>query len=341
VFTQFNLKLPVNHDKSKREVMKDIDWVGTILLVGGLVTVLLAASFGGNQYEWNSLVVILLFIGGGLMIIMFLWNEYRYSAQPIIPMRLFTIRNVILCNGIAFLIGFVMFGAISYLPVYFQEILGDSPTTSGLKLIPLMFGLIIASMGSGIMITKTGHYWHFPILGCLLCGVGSGLLYLITADYSYGLLCIYVILIGFGIGFLLQTLLIITQFSVQKKDMAVGTATNSFVRTMGGVIGVTILGAVLNASLKKNLDANLVLAAQGGHAAISALPSAVQTQIYDAYVDALRLVFISSVPVAGLALILSFAITRKKIAKKTPNAKGAEEGNPEEIFDVETPAIEL
>jgi len=158
-----------------------------------------------------------------------------------------------------------------------------------------------------------------------MCGLGCGLLYLITTDYPYWRVGIYVGVIGVGIGLLLQTLLIITQFSVQKFDMAVATATNSFVRTIGGVIGVAVLGAVLNSVLKQQVDPSLLTAALAGYSVIVTLPAAEQASVFNGYVDALQLVFVIGVPVSVLAILFSFGITRKKIAKKAPKAVSPED----------------
>jgi len=255
-------------------------------------------------------------------------------------LRLFVIRDVVLCNIVAFLAGFVMFGAISFLPVYFQEIVGNSPTTSGLKLLPMMLGIIVASIGSGVAITKTGHYWHYPILGCAFCGLGCGLLYLITTDYSYDILAIFILIVGLGIGLLIQTLLIVTQFSVQKSDMAVATATNSFVRTMGGVIGVTVMGAILNTVLKQKVSGDLLNIALSGYSAITTLPAAQQSTVFSGYVDALRTVFIAGVPVSGLAVLFSFAITRKALAKRVVPVKGSPT-DPNEVVVDDIPPMEI
>ena len=138
----------------------------------GIICILLAASFGGNQYPWKSQVVILLFVGGGIILGLFILTEHRYAVQPIVPLKLFAIRNVLLCNLIAILSGFVLLAGIAYLPEYFQVVQGNTPTISGLKLLPVMVGLIIGSIGAGMAISKTGFYYPYPILGCLLLELG-------------------------------------------------------------------------------------------------------------------------------------------------------------------------
>lgn len=147
--------MPKSSEKETfRQHLSQIDFFGVLLLIAGIVCVLLAASFGGNQYPWNSLMVIVLFVGGGIFLIFFILNEKRYTSNPVIALRLFTIRNVVLTSISSLIVGFVLLGGLSYMPEYFQVVQGDSPTTSGLKIIPLMAGLVVGSIFSGMFISK-------------------------------------------------------------------------------------------------------------------------------------------------------------------------------------------
>lgn len=316
IVIQLFLKLPApKHNKTKLELLKDIDFIGVFLFVTGIVGVLCAASLGGEQYEWNSVPIIVLFVVGGVLLFFFILNEALWAKNPIIPLGQFKNKNISLANLIAFFVGYGMFGGISYLPVYFQFIRGDSPTTSGLKLIPMMFGLIGASMGSGIAIAKTGYYYHFPMIGCGLAALGYGLLYLIKADWAYGNIVGILIVIGMGVGSLLQTLVIVTQFFSKKSEIAITTSTVTFTRTMGGVVGVTIFGAILNSVLKSKLPEALNAAAKAGSIAVKQLPPAAQHTILIEYNSTLRIVFVSAVPVLGLAMVLGFFIKNARLTQ--------------------------
>jgi MFS family permease len=318
VVTWFTLKLPKTSHKSPKEILKTIDYAGIFTVVVGIVLVLLGASLGGSQFDWNSAAIICFFIFGGLLLIAFLVIETKFP-EPIIQLRIFLIRNVALANAVAFTVGFSMFGAISYLPIYFQVIHGDSPTVSGLKLLPMMVGIIIFSMGSGIIITKTGRYWVFPIMGCGFMSLGAGLIGgFLTADINIVLLSFFILLIGVGVGSIIQTVTSIVQAFVEKKDMAIATATNSFLRTMGGVIGVTVYGSILNNQLANNLPPELLQVAHLGYQAIQSLPPASADFVITKYVDALCIIFYCTVPVAGIGLILSLFISNKKLQHAGP-----------------------
>jgi len=319
IVTQIGLKFPDTY-KGKKSI-KSIDFGGIALLVSGLVLLLLGISFGGNQYAWNSAAIICLFVFGGSLLILFVINEIFWTNVPIIVMSQFKNKDISLCNITGFMTGAAMLGGISYLPLYFQVVNGDTPTISGLKLIPMMFGIIVGSIASGVVISKTGSYWQFPPLGTALTTVGFGVLYLLTVDYAYVKIAFMLICIGFGLGCLLQTLIIICQFSVDKKLLAISTATVNFLRTMGGVIGVQIFGSILTGQLNKNLSPELAGIAAAGVNVIDTIPVAEQAIILQAYCDALNILFVSATAFTGIAFFLSLGITPKRVPKGKPHPK--------------------
>jgi len=222
-------------------------------------------------------------------------------------------------DTIAVLVGFVMYGALNYLPVFFQDVQGNSPTVSGLKLVPMSFGIIVASMGSGIFITKSGHYFTFVPLGTGIMALAVGVLGdVITVGVPYWKLALLCATLGLGIGLMVQCLVIVIQASVQRNELAITTATQSFLRTMGGSIGVTIFGTVLTNKLSGALSSSLYATAQGGYDVIKMASQEDQNTIFDAYCKALDWVFYSAVPVAGVAFLLTFLIDRVKLPKDNP-----------------------
>jgi len=224
------------------------------------------------------------------------------------------IRNVATPAIVSFLIGWGMMGGISYLPIYFQIAHGDSPTVSGLKLIPLMFGTVGGAVASGGFITKTGYFWPWPVTGAALQVLGLSLLAgLLAVHMNIYALSAIIFVSGLGMGLNVQSLLITVQGAVQRELMAIATATNTFLRTLGGVVGVAVYGSILNNQLSHRLSAHLLAVSHGGHAAIDRLPSAEAQFIIKSYVDSLKIVFWSGVPVAALALIVAFCIQNYKL----------------------------
>jgi len=249
----------------------------------------------------------------GLLLIAFIIVEFRV-ANPIFNLSNFAIRNVALSGAVAFCIGFAMFGTINYLPIYFQVIHGDTPTVSGLKLLPAMLGIILLSIGSGIVITKTGYYYQFPVSGSILVCIGSGLIGgLLTVDIDIVELSAFIFIIGLGLGCVIQTLTVIVQSSVPRTDMASATAANAFLRTLGGAVGVAVFGTILNNRLISTIPGEYLPAVHAGYNIIITLPPDVQTMIFENYVDAIQVVFWSGVGVAAVSLLLSLPIKIVKI----------------------------
>jgi len=207
--------------------------------------VLLGVSWGGTTYSWSSLIIILLLVGGMALFGVFMLVEIYWVPLPIMPFRLFIIRNVALAIAASFFLGFGMFAAIFYLPVWFQYVLGQSATVSGLQLIPMMFGIILASGISGFLVTKFGHYYSYPIIGSILSALGMFLLDLLRPDSSQGLISVILLILGTGVGLQMQIIMLIAQNAVEPVDIAVVTTTLTFFRTMGGVFGLTVASTIL------------------------------------------------------------------------------------------------
>ena len=298
----------------------NIDYLGAVLLVAAVSTLLLGLVNGGDA-GWTSAQTIGLLGGGFVLSVAFvLWEER--AAEPILPLRLFHNRIFSVSSAIGFAIGFAMFGAIVFLPVYLQIVRGVSPTRSGLELLPLMVGLLIASIVSGRRITTTGRYKRFPIAGTAVTAVGLALLSTLGATTPYWRTALFMLTLGAGIGLVMQVMVLAMQNSVHPRDMGVATASATFFRSMGGTFGTAIFGTVLANHLASQLATRLPAAAlhgvnpaqlTGSPQVIAALPPAVREPVISSFVAALSTVFETAVPVVVLAFVLTWFLQEIKL----------------------------
>ena len=229
-----------------------IDWWGASAVVATLVPVLLVAE-QGRTWGWTSAGSIACYVIGGLGLIGFLVAETLMKDDAIIPLRLFHSRVFSMATVMGVLVGFGMFGALLTLPLYLQIVFGLSPTASGFATLPLMAGLLLASIGSGQIISRTGRYRIFPVTGTLITGVGFLLLTFLTIDKPLWFTMIAMFCIGLGLGQLMQTLTLASQSSVQAHQMGVATGAATFFRQIGGTLGVAVLLSVLFGVLPTNI----------------------------------------------------------------------------------------
>ncbi|MDQ1614101.1 MAG: hypothetical protein QOJ60_40 [Actinomycetota bacterium] len=296
-----------------------IDYLGATLLVGGVSTMLLGLVWGGNQYAWGSGQVTGMLGTGAVLICSFLFWETR-AAEPILPLRLF--RNPVFSatSAVGFIIGTAMFGAIVFIPVYLQVVHGVSPTRSGLLMLPLMLGILVASIGSGRIITRIGRYRMFPIAGTFIMGVGLFLFSLLHVDTPLWQAGIYMFVVGAGLGLVMQVLVLAVQNAVDYRDMGVATSASQFFRSMGGTFGVAIYGTILNNRLSANLADLLPKGANGATgdltsspSSIKALPAAIKGPVIEAFVRSLDTVFLAAVPLVLIGFVLTFTIREIKL----------------------------
>jgi MFS family permease len=221
------------------------------------------------------------------------------------------------------LMGMAMFGGIIYLPVYFQVVQGMTPTQSGLALLPMMAGIFTTSIGSGQLMTRTGHYKSFPILGAGIAGVGVLLLSTLDMDTPYWKIALFVFTLGFGLGFTMQIVVTAVQNAIERRDMGAATSSVTFFRTMGGAFGTAIFGAVLTGRLGHHLattEAAAVLPSGADEAQIAnnvqtiqALPEAAREVVVGAWVDALQEVFYVALPFVAAAFVLAWFIPELRL----------------------------
>src|SRR3954452_2482529 len=273
-----------------------IDYAGAVALTVGVTGVLLACAWGGTTYPWDSWQVLVAGIGGGAAagVGVFAWIEPR-AREPLLPLDLFRLRTFSVSSLAALGIGAVLFGISIYVPVYMQGVLGVSATSSGVVLIPLSFGWVIASFVSGQLISKTGRYRIYPLLGSALVLAGCLLLTQLDAHSSSEVTSLDLVVIGVGMGTMFQTFVIATQNRVDMSDLGVATAAIQFFRSMGGSLAVAGLGALLTARIGSGVDVNALTA---GGARVSEAARA-------ALADATHAVFWAIVPLAAGVLVLA------------------------------------
>lgn len=233
-----------------------IDWWGAAGVIVALVPLLLIAE-QGREWGWVSASAITCYVIGAIGVVGFIVVEILMKDDALIPLKLFRSNTFSMATVIGVLVGFGMFGAMLTLPLYLQLVLGSNPTESGLQLLPMILGLMIASIASGQIIARTGHYRQFPIIGTLLLSGGFFWLTFMKYDYSYWFIAGAMLLIGLGLGQLMQTLTIASQNSVGLRDMGVATSASTFFRQIGGTLGTAVLISLLFSVMPANIQSSL------------------------------------------------------------------------------------
>ena len=310
-------------------VAHKIDYLGTLLLAAAATSFVLLTTLGGSTFGWASAPIIIMGVAGVVLLVLFVFAERR-AAEPVLPLRLFRYRVFSVSSAVGFVVGFSMFGAITYLPQYEQVVKGVSPTISGLRLLPLVLGLLLTSTTSGIAISKWGRYKVFPIVGTAFMTVGLYLLSMLTVATGTLASSLYMFVLGIGIGLVLQVLVIAVQNVVPYSDLGAATSGTTFFRSIGGSFGTAVFGAIFSAQLVGNLKhylAGLSLPAgfngtQGSSpAALAKLPAAVYHGYQQAYASSLHTVFLVAVPIAAVAFGLSWLLKEVPLRQtsKAPN----------------------
>ena len=299
-----------------------IDYLGASLIVASVTSVLLYTSWAGEQYGWTAPLSLALLIGGLLLAVAFVLVETR-AQEPIIPMPLFSKPVFRWSTLFAFLMGMAMFGGIVYLPMYLQVVRGYTPSQSGLGLLPMVLGILFTSIGSGLLVTKWGRYKVFPIIGSAITAGALVLLSRVTGDTPYALFAVYIFLLGAGLGFTMQTVVVAVQNDVDRRDLGSATSAVTFFRSMGGAFGTAIFGAVLSARITHYL-AELLPAGAAGSAGgalgdltqIRKLPEALQTPVLQAFMDSIQDLFLVAIPFVVVAFLVSFLIPEKPLGTR-------------------------
>jgi EmrB/QacA subfamily drug resistance transporter len=314
--TSVVLKLPF------RRQSHNIDYFGAVLLMVAITATLLVTVWGGTQYGWGSPEIIALGITAVAFITSFILWERR-ASEPILPPSLFRVGIFRVSSGVSFLLAMVMFGAIIYLPLYLQLVDGVSALVSGLLLVPLMVGLLATSITSGQIVTRTGRYKIFPIIGSALVIIGMYLLSQLGLHTSHLVMSLYVIVLGAGMGMTMQLMVLATQNAVAPTQIGTATAAVTFFRSLGGAFGTSLFGAVFIAGLGHWIPV-LVPGAAGkaihvtGSFSMSptqlhAFPTAVQQGVLESFVRSLHTMFLVGVPIAVVMFALTLFLREVKL----------------------------
>jgi len=326
--------------KVKRE--HSIDYLGALLMVTATVSILLTVSIYGPEHGWLDARTIGYFIAGFILVALFIYWESK-AKEPILPLELFKNHTFTLTSILGAVIGAGMFGAIVMLPLYLQVVKGASATEAGLKLIPLMLGIVSTSIFSGKAISKTGKYKKFPIMGTTLMTVGILLMVTLTRETPFWQLAIFSILVGAGLGLSMQTIVIALQNSVDFKDMGVATSSNTFFRSLGSVFGTALFGSILTNRVAHYLQSGFTDLAATNPDAVSGfdpeklqqlssntsvlkeLPVVVQNTALDAFVNSFHVVFLAAAPVTALGIILALMLREAPLRTNKDYAAAREE----------------
>jgi EmrB/QacA subfamily drug resistance transporter len=308
VYLLATLHLPV------KRVNHKVDYLGGTLLGAAATALILLATWGGTQYAWGSPEIIGLALVTVAATAGFCVTEMR-AAEPMLPLHVFRNGNFSLTMAMTFLTGLAMFGAMTFLPLYQQTVQGESPTVSGLMLTPMMLGVTVTSVVAGQVTTRTGRYKVFPILGGALMAVGLYLLTGLGVGTSRVSSALFYVVLGLGMGFLMQMVSLVAQNSVEQKDMGVASSARMFFQQIGGSLGVAAFGAIFARQLTSSLAAaagpGAHISASGGQldpARVNSLPAPVRHDVFLAIAHAVQHVFVWAAPAAVLIFALAWFI---------------------------------
>ncbi|MFE7898411.1 DHA2 family efflux MFS transporter permease subunit [Streptomyces sp. NPDC057424] len=305
--------------KDQRHV---IDYLGTFLIAAVATCLVLVASLGGTTWGWGSPQIIGLAVLGVVLAVAFVAVE-RWAAEPVLPPKLFRVRTFTLAAVISFVVGFAMFGAMTYLPTFLQVVQGISPTMSGVHMLPMVVGLLLASTASGQIVSRTGRWKVFPIAGTGITTLGLLLLHQLDEDSSTAELSGFFFVFGFGLGLVMQVLVLIVQNAVPYEDLGVATSGATFFRSIGASFGVAVFGTVFagrlgeqltdafrGAQLPPGLSVDALEADPGG---IAALPPGLRPPALHAYAVSITDVFLYAAPVALLGFVLAWFLKEDRL----------------------------
>ncbi|MFD3310695.1 DHA2 family efflux MFS transporter permease subunit [Streptomyces sp. NPDC058694] len=329
------LRIPVRAQKHT------IDYLGTFLIAAVATCLVLVASLGGNTWGWGSAQIVGLAVLGAVLAVAFVAVEQR-AAEPVLPLKLFRIRTFTLAAVISFIVGFAMFGAMTYLPTFLQVVHGISPTMSGVHMLPMVAGLLVSSTVSGQIVSRTGRWKVFPIAGTGVTAIGLLLLHQLDENSSAAEMSSYLLVFGLGLGLVMQVLVLIVQNSVSYEDLGVATSGATFFRSIGASFGVAIFGTVFASRLGSELTAALrgqdlppslgTDALKSDPKIIADLPAALRPPVVEAYSTSITDVFLYAAPVALLGFALAWFLRedRLRASVTAPDATQTLASNPVE-----------
>lgn len=297
-----------------------VDYLGSLLIAGGLSGIVLFTSLGGATYAWGAWQSIALAVAGVVLLIAFLIVETR-ASEPILPPYLFGNRVFSVASAVSLVIGLALFGTVTFLPLFLQVVNGASAQDSGLQLIPLMGGLLLTSIGSGLIISRTGRYKFFPVIGTAISTAGLILLSRMDEHTSTALASFYMFVLGLGLGMVMQVMVLAVQNSVAYRDLGVATSGATLFRSIGGAVGTALFGAIFVNRLGVNLTrylpagtpASELAGGQADPATLAKLPTDVHAGYVQAYAHSLQTVFLIAVPLAAIAFVLTWLLPEQPL----------------------------
>jgi EmrB/QacA subfamily drug resistance transporter len=312
-----------------------IDYAGSALLAAGLGSLVIMTDLGGTTYPWDSPVIVGLGVLSIAALAAFLAVEHR-ANEPVLPLHLFRNRDFTVAAVVGLIVGFALFGSVTYLPLFLQVVNGVTPTSSGLMMIPMMGGMLLSSILSGQLISRTGRYKRYPVAGMLVMTGGLFLLSRMDAGTTSTQALTAMLVLGLGLGLVMQVLVIAVQNAVAYRDLGVATSGTILFRLVGGSVGTAILGAIFAGRLAGNLQRLLPagaprLAGAGVNpASIAALPAGARAAYAEAFADALATIFLVATAIGFLGWLIIWLLPerplRETIAMSSREAIGHEMG---------------
>ncbi|MFC5089309.1 MDR family MFS transporter [Corynebacterium aquatimens] len=322
----------------RRGSAKDLhfDWLGAGLLAVFTSCLILLTTWAGTMYDWDSPTIIGLGIAAAVTGVAFIFVELR-ATNPLIPMSLFTNRNMVLTTLASIVIGLAMVGVMAYLPTYLQMVHAMSPTKAGLMMVPMVAGIMLTSIGVGLLIARTGHYKIYPPIGMAVVALATWLLTGLTPETSLTRIGVDIFIFGFGLGLVFQVLILIVQNSFPVAIVGTATATNNFFRQIGMALGASLVGTIFINNMRSLMEERLPSAIKsigpdgakyaeafspddGGSAAnsltpelVAGLPDPIREAIVSSYNDGLTPVFTAMIPLMILALVICLPIQQVKL----------------------------
>jgi EmrB/QacA subfamily drug resistance transporter len=313
-------------------VKHSIDYAGSVLLAAVLSSIILATDIGGSAYPWGSPIVLGLIAVAIASLVAFLFVERR-AAEPVLPLRLFQNMSFTISTTVGLIVGFALFGSVTYLPLFLQIVKGDSPTASGLRMLPMMGGMLVSSIISGQLISRRGKYKIFPIIGTATMTAGLFLLSRMSTETSLATAALLMLLLGLGLGMVMQVLVIAAQNAVDYADLGVATSGATLFRLIGGSVGTAVLGAIFASKLEQHLASVLPVGASTGSAHSGINPrmllsmDAATRQLYaTAFTQSLSTVFLVATGIAVVGFLLALLLPDKPL-RATVAASAREVGN--------------
>jgi EmrB/QacA subfamily drug resistance transporter len=330
--------IAVTLPSASKRVSHAIDYLGAALLATALSGTIVVTDLGGMTYPWNSPIILSLIAVVIIATIAFIRVEQK-AAEPVLPLRLFRNKTFVVSVLVGLIVGFALFGSVTYLPLFLQVVKGDSPTTSGLRMIPMMGGMLVSSIVSGQLISRRGRYKSFPIIGTAVMVIGLFMLSRVREETSITSTSLVMMVLGLGLGMVMQVLVLAAQNAVDYKDLGVATSGATLFRLIGGSVGTAVLGAIFASDLHERLAATLLPGSGAGTdganvspGAIAQLPEGVRHLYTAGFTGSLNTVFLVATFIGFTGFVLAWMLPEKPLRDTVAARAGAVNEEIGEVF---------